>query len=163
MIQNTKGNDMTHPIIKAATALPLVLALGFTAPTASQAQEATALATAEADAAIDLQAVIEFAGDRVGAVVAKFQALGYHVVDMSRTLLGRIRLTLENAFEVRQIVVSRSTGEIMYDATLATNGAANAAASAKSSTSVSVGVGGSDGGVSASGSVGVSIGLGLGN
>jgi len=81
---------MTHPIIKAATALPLVLALGFTAPTASQAQEATALATAEADAAIDLQAVIEFAGDRVGAVVAEFQALGYHVVDMSRTLLGRI-------------------------------------------------------------------------
>ncbi len=151
---------MTHPLAKALTALPLVLALGVAMPTVSQAQDATSVASAEAEASIDLDAVIEFAGEQVGAVVAEFQALGYQVVEMSRTLLGRIKLTMANAFELRQIVVSRSTGEIMYDAVLETEGDANVAASAKSNTSISIGVGGSDGGVSASGSVGVGIGLG---
>lgn len=80
---------------------------------------------------------------------------------MSRTLLGRIRLTIQNAFEVRQIVVSRSTGEIMYDAVMDADGDTQTKASAKSDTSISVGVGGSEGGVSAG--AGVSIGLGLGN
>lgn len=154
---------MTHPLTKALTALPLVFALGFAAPMTAQAQDAQAEASAAADAAIDLQAVIDFAGERVGVVVAELQAAGYQVIDMSRTLLGRIRLTLQNAFETRQIVVSRSTGEVMYDAVIETEGETGLAANAKSSTSVNVGLGGSEGGVSAGGSVGVSVGLGLGN
>lgn len=158
---------MTQIFTKTLTALPLVFALGLGAPTLAQAQDsaatATASANAEAEAAIDLQAVIEFAGERVGAVVAELQAAGYQVVDMSRTLLGRIRITLENAFQVRQIVVSRSTGEIMFDAVTETRGEAGTSTAAKSSGSVDVGLGGSGGGASASGSVGVSIGIGLGN
>lgn len=156
---------MKNSITKAVTALPLVFALGIVVPTGALAQETTANAEAQAQAqaTFDLQAVIDYAGERAAEAVAEFQAAGYRVVDMSRTLLGRIRITLENEMHVRQIVVSRSTGEIMYDAVIASNEGNGTSANVQSNTSVNIGIGQSGNGGSAGGSVGVSVGVGLGN
>jgi hypothetical protein len=93
-------------------------------------------------------------------VLSALEQNGYRVVEMKTTFLGRQKILAKNRLHMREVVVSRSTGEIKSDRIIAifandkrggsnTNGAV-------ASVGVSVGVGGVGGGVSA----GVSAGTG---
>lgn len=48
-------------------------------------------------------------------VVGMLEGTGYRVVDMKSTFLGRIRIRAKNREHMREVVVSRSTGEIKSD------------------------------------------------
>ncbi len=50
-----------------------------------------------------------------GDVVAALEAGGYRVDDISRTFLGRVRIVASNRQHRREVIISRSTGEIMSD------------------------------------------------
>ena len=52
------------------------------------------------------------------SVAAQLAEQGYEVVETGRTLLGRVRIVAERDGQVREVVVSRSTGEVMRDALL---------------------------------------------
>jgi hypothetical protein len=62
MIQNTKGNDMPHPLLHGLIAIPLALSLGVANPSVAQAQDNAIDLATEAEVYFDLEAVIEFAG-----------------------------------------------------------------------------------------------------
>ena len=49
------------------------------------------------------------------SVIGNLETNGYAVVDLETTLLGRIKIVAQNSAHVRELVVSRSTGEIMSD------------------------------------------------
>lgn len=51
-------------------------------------------------------------------IVAALKSEGYVVYDSSRTLLGRIKVVVGNGAYYRQIVISRTTGEIRNDTLL---------------------------------------------
>lgn len=55
-------------------------------------------------------------------VIANLEGTGYQIVDMRSTFLGRIKLRARNAIHMREIVVSRSTGEILSDVIIAIYG-----------------------------------------
>ncbi|SIN90990.1 hypothetical protein [Vannielia litorea] len=108
-------------------------------------------------------------------VIANLENDGYRVVKMTSTMLGRVKIIAQNRVHLREIVVSRSTGEIKHDVILKvfnTNlGDGAAATTKKSRTGVSVEAGGggstggtTGGGVSASvgGSGGVNASVGSG-
>lgn len=48
-------------------------------------------------------------------VIAALELQGYAVSDTRRSLLGRIIITAENEAHVREVVMSRATGEILSD------------------------------------------------
>lgn len=48
-------------------------------------------------------------------VIASLENTGYQIVDMRSTFLGRIKLRARNTAHLREVVVSRSTGEILSD------------------------------------------------
>jgi uncharacterized membrane protein YgcG len=52
------------------------------------------------------------------SVAAQLAEQGYEVVETGRTLLGRVRIVAERDGQIREVVVSRSTGEVMRDAML---------------------------------------------
>jgi hypothetical protein len=54
--------------------------------------------------------------DSVRQVIQALQGQGYNVTEVSRTWLGRIRIEAVRGNAVREIVMSRSTGEIKQDA-----------------------------------------------
>jgi hypothetical protein len=110
-------------------------------------------------------------------VTAALEDQGYRVEKVRRSLLGRVIITARNDAHVREVVMSRATGEILSDQILESvvAGSANAEGDAEGSTSngggsfsvgadvssgadASVGTGGA--GISAGGSIGVSIGVG---
>lgn len=49
------------------------------------------------------------------AILAGLQAQGFHLVERSRTWLGRVRLIVENGSVRREIVFYPGTGEILRD------------------------------------------------
>lgn len=53
----------------------------------------------------------------VSDVVRTLRAEGFQVTRIGRTWLGRIRIEAENNSSTREVIVSRSTGEILQDAT----------------------------------------------
>lgn len=52
-------------------------------------------------------------------VVWLLRSEGYEVTEISRTLLGRIRIEATNGAFDREVIISRSTGEIRYDSVYA--------------------------------------------
>lgn len=48
-------------------------------------------------------------------VVWLLRSEGYEITEISRTLLGRIRIAATNGTFDREVIISRSTGEIRYD------------------------------------------------
>ncbi|MEM9975623.1 MAG: hypothetical protein AAF771_15705 [Pseudomonadota bacterium] len=48
-------------------------------------------------------------------VIWLLQSEGYEVTEISRTLLGRIRIAATNGAFDREVIISRTTGEIRYD------------------------------------------------
>ena len=49
-------------------------------------------------------------------VIAQLEASGYTLDKVEKTFLGRMKITARNRAHVRELVVSRSTGEVMRDA-----------------------------------------------
>jgi hypothetical protein len=84
---------------RAAMILP-ILFLAFGA-SAAQAEQPPAVQLAQARTIDD--------------VIAQLQNSGYQVEDISRTLLGRIRVVASDGQTRREIVMSRATGEIFQD------------------------------------------------
>ena len=56
-----------------------------------------------------------FAFDVVDEMLNELRQQGYRNVEVSRTLLGRTRITAENAKFTREIVVDPRTGEVLRD------------------------------------------------
>lgn len=159
-----------------AVTASVAMTVAMAGPAFAQETNANVAASAEAQAQVtlDIQSVIDFAGERAAELVAQLQAAGYQVVDMSRTLLGRVRITLQNDVHIREIVIARSTGEIKQDVIIGTfapqatgQEPASESAGATLQTQIDVGASGGasagDGGVAVGGSAGASISLGLGN
>lgn len=48
-------------------------------------------------------------------VIDMLESTGYRVVDMKSTLLGRLKVRARNRQHMRELVISRSTGEVMSD------------------------------------------------
>jgi len=80
-------------------------------------------------------------------VISDLRSDGYKIVKVSRTLLGRIRILARNKVHTREVVVSRTTGEIKRDVVRAIQGSDSGGAT--------VGAGGS---VSANSSLGGGVG-----
>ncbi len=106
-------------------------------------------------------------------VIFNLEHDGYRVVEMTTTLLGRMRIVARNKIHLREIVVSRATGEIKSDLILqvfavAEGGASAAPTKLKGTVPNVPGPGTTGGGTTVSaggasvgvGSGGVSVGLG---
>lgn len=52
------------------------------------------------------------------AVIQMLKENGYTVVSVKRTFLGRAKVTVSNNLHTREIIVSRSTGEVMHERTV---------------------------------------------
>lgn len=162
---------MKTPLL--ATTFVLMSSLGATAQDAGAAAQNGTAATQESE----ISAMLMAQARTQAQVTAALEGQGYRVEKVRRSLLGRVIITARNAAHVREVVMSRATGEILSDQIIETvvAGSANAEGDAESSTSngggsfsvgaavssgadASAGTGGA--GVSVGGSVGVSIGVG---
>ncbi|UZD89612.1 PepSY domain-containing protein [Cognatishimia activa] len=56
-----------------------------------------------------------FANPHVDRIVSQLRAEGYTSIEMERTWLGRIRIEAEKGDVDREIVINRSTGEVLRD------------------------------------------------
>ncbi|CUI71301.1 hypothetical protein TA5114_02409 [Cognatishimia activa] len=56
-----------------------------------------------------------FANPHVDRIVSQLKAEGYNSFEMERTWLGRIRIEAEKGDIDREIVINRSTGEVLRD------------------------------------------------
>lgn len=89
-------------------------------------------------------------------VIAGLERNGYRVVSMSSTMLGRVKILAQNRVHLREIVVSRSTGEIKHDVILKVFKTREEEARSRAGRSAGVDVGGgSDGGSGGGTSAGV--------
>lgn len=94
------------------------------------------------------------------AVLAALEEKGYEVIDMKSTFLGRHKIRAKNREHIREVVVSRSTGEIKSDmivTVFAEDGSARSVLS-----DVKSGLAGTGGGATAGASAGVSVGVSAG-
>jgi lipoprotein-anchoring transpeptidase ErfK/SrfK len=64
-------------------------------------------------------------------VIASLEASGYQILDTKTTLLGRIHIYAQNDVHVREVVISRWTGEVKYDLIVETFADAKAKGTAK--------------------------------
>lgn len=70
---------------------------------------------ASATTVFGLPVVAGIAAQNYTMVIAMLEDTGYRVTSMKSTLLGRLKIRAQNREHVREVVVSRSTGEIMSD------------------------------------------------
>ena len=94
--------------------LPFAAALMISNPALAQEAETTTTAStaasAEASGWIDLAQVQTYLD-----VVAQLEQRGYAIDSIERTLLGRMMIRARNKVHLRELVVSRHTGEVMHD------------------------------------------------
>lgn len=112
-----KFTEMRH-----TAALAIVLA----ACPASMAMAQSADVSANANAGLTLVAQHQTYLD----VMANLEAAGYSVVETKTTFLGRVQITARNAAHLREVVVSRATGEVKSDVIVETFATGDAAAAA---------------------------------
>ncbi len=98
-------------------------------------------------------------------VIFNLEDEGYQVTELTTTLLGRVRIIARNSVHLREVVVSRATGEIKSDVILKifalNSGDAKATTTKSISSTATGGTSFSGGGVAASvGSNGVSASIG---
>ena len=105
--------------MRYSAALAIVLAAGST----SMAQAQSAGVSANANAGVTLVAQQQTYLD----VMANLEAAGYTVVETKTTFLGRVQITARNAAHLREVVVSRATGEVKSDVILETFATGDAA------------------------------------
>lgn len=109
-------NYLKNTVLIGAAALAVSLA----APV--QAHETTVNGTAtQAHMNFTPQMIMDFAGADIAAMIAEMEAQGYEVTDMSRTFLGRIKVTMQNDEHMRNMFFSRTTGELKQDITMPMN------------------------------------------
>ncbi|MBF9033966.1 hypothetical protein HKCCE2091_06925 [Rhodobacterales bacterium HKCCE2091] len=60
----------------------------------------------------------ERSGEIYDEILAALDAQGYQIVSVSSTWLNRVRIRARNSEHVREIIVSRASGEILRDALL---------------------------------------------
>jgi hypothetical protein len=101
------------------------LAVVFAGP-ANMALAQSADVSANANAGLTLVAQQQTYLD----VMANLEAAGYTVVETKTTFLGRVQITARNAAHLREIVVSRATGEVKSDVILETFATGDAAVGA---------------------------------
>lgn len=163
---------MTKSFKTTALLASAALAMALAAPVQAQQANANANAQAQVQTQFSLQAMVEYAGEKAAEVIAQLQAAGYQVVDVSKTLLGRIKVTVQNEVHTREIFISRATGEIKQDVVVEArreNAEDETARESGATVRTQINVGGSanasgnGGGASAGGSAGVGISIGLGN
>ncbi len=97
-------------------------------------------------------------------VITQLQSGGYQIVEVRSTFLGRIRILARNKVHLREVIVSRSTGEVKRDVIVqilagATGGNSQSSGSGSSGSGSSAGSGssgssGSGSGIDAGASVG---------
>lgn len=104
-----KKISMTRKIVIAAMSATLLGSTFLSAPV--MAQDASASANAQASA----QLTFDVAQNSHLDVIAQLEAVGYTILDTKTTLLGRIHIYAKNDAHVREVVVSRWTGEVKYD------------------------------------------------
>lgn len=102
-----------------SAALAIVLAAG----PANMALAQSADVSANANAGLTLVAQQQTYLD----VMANLEAAGYTVVETKTTFLGRVQITARNAAHLREVVVSRATGEVKSDMILETFATGDAA------------------------------------
>jgi hypothetical protein len=105
-----------------SAALAAVLAAG----PANMALAQSADVSANANAGLTLVAQQQTYLD----VMANLEAAGYTVVETKTTFLGRVQITARNAAHLREVVVSRATGEVKSDVILETFATGDAAVGA---------------------------------
>ena len=105
-----------HAII-ASTALVLAIS----APLQAQELDTRTTTQLEAQVPFDVQYVTDYAGKLAAEMVTELQDAGYQVTDMSRTFLGRTKITVQNEINARVIVLSRRTGEVKRDSIIEPN------------------------------------------
>jgi hypothetical protein len=89
-------------------AMATALIAGSCAPAAlAQSASATSGATASGELLVAQQNYLD--------VMANLEAAGYTILETKRTLLGRVKITARNSAHLREVVVSRSTGEVKRD------------------------------------------------
>lgn len=163
---------MTKSFKTTALLATAALAMTLAAPVQAQQASANANAQAQVQTQFSLQSMVEYAGEKAAEVIAQLQAAGYQVVDVSKTLLGRIKVTVQNEVHTREIFISRATGEIKQDVVVETgreNAGDGTARESGATVRTQINIGGSanasgnGGGASAGGSAGVGISIGLGN
>ena len=93
-----------------------MLAIMLAAGPASMALAQSADVSASANAGLTLVAQQQTYLD----VMANLEAAGYSVVETKTTFLGRVQITARNATHLREVVVSRATGEVKSDVILET-------------------------------------------
>ena len=119
----------TALIIITACTLVSSAAMAEVGTTASA--QASASASASASAQADAANSFDVAQNRTYLdVIASLEAEGYKINDVRTTWLGRIKVMAQSTLNLREVVVSRATGEIMSDIIheVYANGAANGTA-----------------------------------
>lgn len=93
----------------SAALLASVPAIAPAASADAQAQgQAQAIATMDQFTVAQVRSYLD--------VIAQLESSGYTLDSVEKTFLGRMKITAHNRAHVREMVVSRSTGEIMHDA-----------------------------------------------
>ncbi|WP_156103005.1 hypothetical protein [Thioclava atlantica] len=120
-------------------------------------------AAALSDSALPLMRPVQVASAAYLQVIQSLKAQGYAIERVSRTFLGRYQILARNPTQLREVIVSSSTGEIKRDAVIkrfesggADTGASNAQHAGPSSGSGATGV------ATGVGASGVSVGASLG-
>jgi hypothetical protein len=103
-----------------SAALAVVLAAGPANMALAQSADVSANATAGLTLVAQQQTYLD--------VMANLEAAGYTVVKTKTTFLGRVQITARNATHLREVVVSRATGEVKSDVILETFATGDAAA-----------------------------------
>ncbi len=130
---------------------------------------------------IGMPSVVAISAQTYLNVIQTLETNGYQVTGLKTTLLGRMKIRAQNRKHIREVVVSRSTGEVLSDRILRTFAAGsnetktqrqNASSGSSSgggisagvdAGGVSVGASAGDGGVGVDANVGgVSVSVGLG-
>jgi len=98
--------------MRYTTALAITMAAGSAGTALAQSAEPSASASAGVTLVAQQQTYLD--------VMANLEAAGYTVVETKTTFLGRVQITARNATHLREVVVSRATGEVKSDVILET-------------------------------------------
>lgn len=96
-------------------ALSLVLLTGTAGNISAQEKEGGSSSASTAEAEASANASVSIQQQAMNTIMAELEATGYQVIEVSTTFLGRIRILASNSENMREIVVSRSTGEVKRD------------------------------------------------
>jgi hypothetical protein len=105
--------------MRYSAALAVVLAAGPASMALAQSADGSTTASADVTLVAQQQTYLD--------VMANLEAAGYTVVETKTTFLGRVQITARNAAHLREVVVSRATGEVKSDVILETFATGDAA------------------------------------